>query len=189
MVLHFVVVGDFADFLATLNFSHLVFVIVFAAILSFAPDYVALLKTRILLKSMGDENLFGVISVLLPDVALSACISFVFAKLAAIAYAPVQHLSELSTGTLIADPIPELQRAGFADIQIYYAAFLLSTLFTSIWLALIVISSTLLKFLAPLQRFTSWFFDVEKHPLKAVGIVTGALVMLGAAIGAVVQRF
>src|SRR5215471_4477492 len=33
--------------------------------------------------------------------------------------------------------------------------------------------------LAPLQRFTIWFFDVDKHPLEAVGIVTGALVMHG----------
>jgi hypothetical protein len=74
------------------------------------------------------------------------------------------------------------------DFFVVYSAFYFSTLFTSVWLALIVISSTLLKLLAPLHRFTAWFFDVDKHPLKAVGIVTGALVMLGAAIGAVVQR-
>lgn len=41
--------------------------------------------------------------------------------------------------------------------------------------------------LAPVQRFTDWFFDVEKHRLQAIGIVAGALVMIGSLISSVVR--
>jgi hypothetical protein len=29
--------------------------------------------------------------------------------------------------------------------------------------------------------FAGWFFDVDKHPVQAIGIVSGALLMLGSA--------
>jgi hypothetical protein len=38
-----------------------------------------------------------------------------------------------------------------------------------------------------LQRFTAWFFDVDKHPVQAIGIVAGALVMIGSLIWTLVQ--
>ena len=41
-----------------------------------------------------------------------------------------------------------------------------------------MLSTTVLKLLAPLQRFTRWFFNVDEHPLKAVGAVSAALVMI-----------
>jgi|ERR1700677_1713407 hypothetical protein len=61
-----------------------------------------------------------------------------------------------------------------------YIIVLGSTLFTSIWIASILLSATVLKLLAPMHRFTAWLFDVEKHPIQAIDIVTGALVMIGA---------
>jgi len=62
-----------------------------------------------------------------------------------------------------------------------------STTFTSIWTFLILLSTTVIKLLAPLQRFTSWFFDVDKHPVKAIGVVSGALVMIGSLIWTVLR--
>jgi hypothetical protein len=62
-----------------------------------------------------------------------------------------------------------------------------STLFTSIWMLLVLLSATILKLLTPLQRFTVWFSDVERHPLKAIGTVSAALVMIGAMISTVLR--
>ena len=72
-------------------------------------------------------------------------------------------------------------------LRIAPAVFFCSTLLTSVWTVLVLVSSTALKLLAPLHRFTAWFFDADKHPLKAIGIVAGALVMIGALIWSVVK--
>jgi hypothetical protein len=53
--------------------------------------------------------------------------------------------------------------------------FIASTLLTSIWITLILLSTIVLKLLAPIHRFTAWFFDVQKHPVQAIGIIAGAL--------------
>jgi hypothetical protein len=87
-------------------------------------------------------------------------------------------LSFLSPANKVWEITSDISMAG-DDSKVMYSAFYLSTLFTSIWLALIVLSAALLKFLAPLQRFTTWLFNVERHPLEAVGIVTAALEVAG----------
>jgi hypothetical protein len=48
-------------------------------------------------------------------------------------------------------------------------------------------SGATLKSLAPVHRFTALFFDVEKHPVQAVGIVAGALVTVRSSIGSLVR--
>jgi hypothetical protein len=161
----------------------------------FVPDYVALLKTRAILK-VGRK--YPAVFVLCLDAASSIAISlFFFILLPNIVLYPESSLKsllnfnwtwELRTLFSVANPVVEFREIIGAESIPLYSPFYLSTLFTSVWLALIVISSTLIKLLAPLHRFTTWLFDVEKHPLEAVGIVTGALVILGAAIGTVVQR-
>jgi len=68
-----------------------------------------------------------------------------------------------------------------------YGIMFVSTIFTSVWMILILLSTTALKMLAPVHRFTAWFFDVEKHPVQALGIVAGALVMIGSLIWTVLR--
>jgi hypothetical protein len=63
---------------------------------------------------------------------------------------------------------------------------LLSTLLTSIWTTLLLLSTTALKLLTPVHRFTAWYFDVEKHPVQAIGIVAGALVIIGSLVWSLV---
>jgi hypothetical protein len=58
-----------------------------------------------------------------------------------------------------------------------YHAFLSSTLLTSIWTILIPLSSVVIKLFVPAKKVVNWFFDVEKHPLQAIGIVAGSLVV------------
>ena len=41
--------------------------------------------------------------------------------------------------------------------------------------------------LAPVQRFTDWLFDVDKHPVQAIGMVVGALVMIGSLVWSFVR--
>ena len=68
-----------------------------------------------------------------------------------------------------------------ADSSIYTVQ-LTSTLLTSVWIFLILLSTTVLKLITPLHQFTSWFFDVEAHPLQAIGVIAGALVVVAALI-------
>jgi hypothetical protein len=76
---------------------------------------------------------------------------------------------------------------GRNDFANWIGPALLSTLFTSIWTILILVSTTVLKLLAPVQRFTRWFFDVDEHPLRAVGVVSAALVMIGGLVWTVLR--
>jgi hypothetical protein len=46
----------------------------------------------------------------------------------------------------------------------------------------------MIKLLAPLQRFTIWLFDVEQHPLQAVGIVSAFLVIVVSFLATVISR-
>ena len=61
----------------------------------------------------------------------------------------------------------------------WYTPLMISTLLTSTWAALFLVASAVIKVASPLQRFTAWFFDVDRHPLKAIGVVSAALVMIG----------
>jgi hypothetical protein len=48
---------------------------------------------------------------------------------------------------------------------------------------LLLISSTIVGLRAPLEylrRFTLWWFDIDKHPLKAIAKVAAALIVVGA---------
>ena len=76
---------------------------------------------------------------------------------------------------------------GIGHYFTYYVMAISATLMTSIWTILILLSTTVLKLLAPLHRFTAWFFDVEKHPMQAIGITAGALVMIGSLIWRLVR--
>jgi hypothetical protein len=60
----------------------------------------------------------------------------------------------------------------------------MSTLLTSVWVTLFLISTLIIKLLAPLEyirRFTVWWFkDIDAHPLRAVAKVAATLIVVGA---------
>ena len=62
----------------------------------------------------------------------------------------------------------------------------ISTLMTSIWATMTLLSGTLLKILEPLRRLVSWFFPVDTHPVRALGVVAGALVWCGAMLATLI---
>ena len=59
-----------------------------------------------------------------------------------------------------------------------------STFLTSAWVLLFLVSSGIVKFLAPLEylrRFTIyWFKDLDSHPLRAIAKVAATLIVIGA---------
>lgn len=59
-----------------------------------------------------------------------------------------------------------------------------STMLTSAWVVLFLISLLLLKLLVPLEylrRFTLWWFkDLDAHPLRAIAKVAATLIVVGA---------
>lgn len=162
--------------------------IVMLLCLGVAPDYVSLAKARLILRMVDRSRSPAMFVVLVSsDIALSVTVSMLALFLTnaiLYGYVSISRIIEV-TGQSLAR-LDDLFSAYPLRVQIY-ELFLLSTFFTSIWTVLIVLSTTTLKLLAPVHRFTAWFFDVEKHPVQAIGIVAGALVMLGSLIWAVLR--
>jgi hypothetical protein len=147
----------------------------------FAPDYLSLGKTRVLLSMRPKTRniAFGFILVFV-DILASAAI---IAGTLFILFSPDFSIIK-TTIDLYQDDIIGLWTGKPTSV---FSIMLFSTLFTSVWTILILLSTALLKLLAPVQRFTGWFFDVEKHPIQAIGIVSGFLLVLGSAIWTVVR--
>jgi hypothetical protein len=146
-------------------------------ILGMVPDYIALAKTRLLLKILQKYNnlLLKEFALVFADIAASLGIS-----------AAILSVVALILGSNILEMIQlNIPHSGYSITFMPIA--LVSTLCTSVWTALILLSTTAIKLLAPLQRFTGWFFDIDKHPLQAIGIVAGALVIIGSGIWAIVR--
>ena len=61
-----------------------------------------------------------------------------------------------------------------------------STLFTSVWTLLVMLSSVIAMLLVPIdqiRRFTAWWFrDVGKRPLTAIAKVAGTLIIIGSVV-------
>lgn len=136
------------------------------------PDYIALYKTRILLtilnKSLHWKSSCTIIGFdILASVSISVCmIILVNSVFVGISWASVLGLF----------------REGVNVHSTALDAYPMSTLVTSIWTTLIVVSTGVIRSIVPLQRFTAWFFDVERRPLQAIGIVSGALIMTGSLV-------
>jgi hypothetical protein len=181
------------------------------------PDYLALGKTRLLVRAMHRHGSFSGIAFLVAvDIFFSVLISFLFAVavLWSVATLATSHRSAVTLALLdwatwveldiqamnewVMSATPGGESIWGAAHLIFSAmiapfmerrhllsllpVFLSSTLATSIWTILILLSTTVLKLLAPIHRFTAWFFDIDRHPVQAIGIVAGALVMIGSLI-------
>jgi hypothetical protein len=54
---------------------------------------------------------------------------------------------------------------------------------TSVWVMLFLVSGMIAGLLAPIEYvrgFTIWWFDIDKHPLKAIAKVAATLIVVGA---------
>jgi hypothetical protein len=151
------------------------------SVLSPLPDFVALGKARLLL-FLFRGGLLLMAGFLILDVILSAFVSSLLPI--GLTYARTQDslitLIRLYYSTVVAG------LAGKGTVTASTIA-LVSTLFTSIWVATILLSTIIMKILSPIHRFTAWFFYVEKHPIRAIGIVSSALLMMSALVWTIVR--
>ena len=180
------------------------------------PDYIALWKTRVLMGLMHRRRLGPIITPVL-DLVLSFavgyfCATLLWAFLSVALSATGTYMDVTKDGVSFGyDPngpfLALLRRSNSLNnwyeilalglrgtlpvltghVSTLRGVLFLSTLFTSIWTILILLSTTLIKLLAPIQHFTIWFFDAERHPVQSIGVVSGGLVMVGALIGSVLQ--
>jgi hypothetical protein len=158
----------------------------------FLADYVALWKTRLLLQVSRRQSRPGLLLVPV-DILLSLFISICFLEVHLTIFTywfPYYHRGGLVSALLhsteaalwwILSPAPENYS--------FYICLLLSTLTTSLWTVLVLLSTTAIKMLAPVHQFTTWFFDVEKHPVQSIGIVAGALVIVGSFVWSLAEQF
>lgn len=148
------------------------------------PDYIALAKTRIII-TISRAPMF---ILLILDVIISISISSVFCFTTTLLFFYFQYHLPLNIAEVKSDW--GIVVSNFTDVffmsgtyghdipEIYFS----STLFTSVWTGLIVTSTAVLKILSPIQSFTTWFFDVEKRPIEAIGLVAGALTIMGSLV-------
>ncbi len=178
----------------------------FLIVCGFVPDYIALWKTRMLLQQWPHSSSAGSnLALVISDVFFSILIAYVAVTLgAAIEDARVGSVAGYagSFWTLLTQSFSswyififvfDYVSVGppsdiFTHNEPIWLIFASSTLFTSIWTTLVLVSSILIKILTPAQYFTVWFFDVEKKPIQAIGIVSGALVVMGGLVWSIVTK-
>jgi hypothetical protein len=157
------------------------------AIIGFLADYLSLGKARWFMRRISRPSNVAVVALLtLGDLLCSMAISTTMSAVAF--FLNVLWLHGNPGVWMTTEPLLEWLDIGNAilgrDIDHLGDMTILapSTLLTSIWAILILIPTAILKPLTPLQRFTAWFFDVDHHPVKAIGIVSAAMVMIGGLI-------
>ena len=155
------------------------------------PDYFALWKTRYLVGMLHRGSLWLAITPVI-DLVLSFAISYICATIlwvipiialsatgmymqvteAGISFSYDAHASFIQllnrSGSLsnwyeisavgVRETVPDL----LGHVTSLRGLLFLSTLFTSIWTILIVLSTVALKLLAPVENFTAWFIDVKE---------------------------
>jgi hypothetical protein len=181
-------------------------------IISAIPDYLSLWKTRLIMRRISGRSASATIALLVMDLLVSLALALIAITLFAEFITIVSWTRSFSWNAsepVIANLIqywrllegPMLKTAGQTvpivlhdTIKMFHGGpffffplCALSTVFTSVWTILVLLASVALKLLSPIQHLTAWFFDVDKRPLQAIGIVSGALVMLGAGLWSLVR--
>ena len=159
------------------------------------PGYVSLWKSRILLfrymkvNSAASSFLFFLI-----DIFFSFIISCICAFSVIYVYKIFDSLIDLF-GYLPKDqigpfPIIPSREPNSLSMDKLIPLFYFSTMLTSAWTFLTLISILVLKILIPLdylRRGSIWLLDVDNHPIRSLGIVAGCIVWGGSSIVALIR--
>jgi hypothetical protein len=148
------------------------------------PDYISIAKARLIVSKIANSDLSLVVCGL---VFLDIFLSIIIAAVAMTIWGMMSRCSgsiiscvgssfEVSYETLYFIFERANGRAyGSSDSEL----FIVSTLLTSVWAIIALLSSIVVKALLLAEytrKFTTWFFNIEKHPIRAVGIVSGVVV-------------
>jgi hypothetical protein len=129
------------------------------------PDYLSLLETRGVIRRLNRDGMKDMRWLLFEDMfitfALCVCATYIGGSLL--------ETSQFSGAANVLDAA----HANFVTL------WMIPAFFTSIWLWLYVTSGFLLKAARRFDTGFQWFnrkFDIEKRPLQAIGLVSGAIV-------------
>jgi len=161
-------------------------------IICFIGDYFALWKTRTIIRMLTAQQMATPILILM-DIIVSIIISCFVLTI-------WSYFLSVETGNaqfaLFGLFFHELRYEMLGSVVAVFThaatsfpftgVFVLSTLMTSAWTVTTLLSSALLKLIIPLRVFINWFFPVEEHPIRAIGLVAGLLVWGGSIVVALI---
>ena len=159
------------------EFSEYSVAFIFIGIYAIALDYLALAKTRYILyiASKVQNNLISVVF-LIADILLT---SF-FYLLILIIIVLLVDIDNLPTFDEFLETFKFSENHDYAGLFVHDS--MLSNYMTAIWSFFMLFSILFLKILSYLSlpfRLMKQAFDVEKHPLRAIGLTVGGFVWIG----------
>ena len=180
----------FTDGNAALSFA---FLILFAGVFNFVPDYLSLLETRWAIEWMEDSG--HSVRILLLDFILTALLS---ASLMYVAvewiYNPIQDIGSFPRAWMSLARVDDyfgnvgffVEWSGRRSVAIPFGLFYYSAFVTSLWLWLYVLSVAAARVLlgAPGEGgFILRASDVERHPFRSIGYVAVTIVSVFFGLG------
>jgi hypothetical protein len=171
----------FAD-LFSAGYTLLVWVLLFPL-----ADYISLAKTRMLLKSRlcSAGHRLSLLAVFILDLIGAVAISSVTLYLVGGVFGLVGGLIRSPS-----DVLPVLEAAfwppiyfassteAYSGVGWFFVTGVLSTIFTSLWTGLIAVSVSMIAALWPIHRVVTWLFDIQQHPLQAIGIICATIIFV-----------
>ncbi len=149
-----------------------------ASLFILVSDYLSLWKTRFFL-NRRTQTIWRLSLYLVLDILCSIVIAvLVFSIVLDAYYLILRHVTppwSSDPDDIAADGL----RLGIALINM---TALFTALCTSIWMLLVIVSSSIVRALVPLHRVTIWFFNVEVHPIQTIGIVAGAIIIVASLV-------
>ena len=162
--------------------------------MSLLPDYLAIAKARVIINLISRvRTILSIVLLVLSDVAISCIISFI-AILLNLCFSEMGGLiSAIGLGLFWSTLFMAYQSFALLLAEVtgnghgwaMFELFVGSTILTSIWTILILVSSIVAKLILPLdsiRQFATWFFDVDRHPIRAISAVAGGLVFAGSMV-------
>jgi hypothetical protein len=154
-------------------------------IISCIPDYISLMKGRVVLRVMHKFPTFhGVGVLLLLDIFASLLVSYAFiwafAFVADAEVSPTQLVMTMTDGFgILAGYKPDVPNHTVA------ITFVLTTLMTSIWAALTILALVVVKALMGLGRVVKVMnrvFDIDAHPVRVLGLIAAGIAWTGSLV-------
>jgi hypothetical protein len=143
-------------------------------------DWLSLIKARLLLRTMAKYgSFFALLLFVLVDVFISAAIPAVLIDIMNY-QSPLISFDISQLWTIILGNYLTLDSSSITLPEVLYP----TTLLTSLWTVLLLISTVTVKLLVPVDRIRGfirlWFRDIDRHPLSAIAKVMEAIVVGGA---------
>jgi hypothetical protein len=169
--------------------------------ISLIPDYSSIAKARVIIRHIGRSNNFArIIALVLVDIILSVLI----AVLSMMVYQTFEYVvlpgygfngdikeSFLASFEIAYESISDILGIilGTPHGDTWLELFTTSTLLTSMWAIIAIASLAVAKMLVLAdyaRKFTTWFFNVDEHPIRAVGVVAGGMILMASLTGTLI---